>query len=93
MSYRVEFAGRARKAFLALPKKLRAQVGRRIDALAEEPRPKTSKALHGKLQGQYRLRVGPLRVLYRVDDDLQLVRIAAVGPRRRIHDDASRQDT
>ena len=56
--------------FLATcPKKVRRQIRKKIDALAQQPHPNGCKKLHGVLDGGepvYRLRSGDYRVLYSV---------------------------
>lgn len=90
MSYRVELTRRAEKGFLALPKRDRRQIGRRLLALADNPRPRGAKALTHPLRGHYRLRVGDYRIVYTVQDDRLLVIVVRVGPRRSVYGDAER---
>ncbi len=53
--------------------------------LSENPRPHGSKKLKG-FENSYRIRVGDYRVIYEVHDDVLLVLIMKVGPRRNIYD-------
>lgn len=52
-----------------VPVKIRGQIKRRIEALAENPTPPGSKKLHGVMDGEYpvyRARQGDYRILYSV---------------------------
>jgi mRNA interferase RelE/StbE len=51
-----------------------------IKALASVPRPTGTRKLKGS-KGDYRLRVGDLRVIYEVDDRERAVRVMRVRPR------------
>jgi len=83
--YSVEIRTSAIKELEAVvPKKQRQQIARKIAALAREPRP------HGceKLAGQsdlYRVRQGPYRVVYAVDDAQSLVDIVKIGHRKEVY--------
>lgn len=86
MKYQVELSRQAKKAFLALPKRDRRLVGRRLRDLAEDPTPHGAKTL----KGYYRLRAGAHRIIYAVQDDESLVLVVRIGPRHSVYDDAER---
>lgn len=90
MTYRVELAQRARRAFLTLPKRERERIGQRLLDLQTNPRPRGVKALTGALKGHYRLRVGDCCIVYTIQDEKLLVLVVRVGPRRTIYDDLER---
>lgn len=81
MTYRIEFVPSARRGLGRLPRDAQVRIGRRIDALAEDPRPRASKPLKGTLKGRRRLRVGDYRVIYSVRDDVLVVLVASVASR------------
>jgi mRNA interferase RelE/StbE len=54
-----------------------------FDELRNNPRPVTSKKLHGR-EG-YRMRIGDYRVLYTVDDRAKTVVIISVGHRQDVY--------
>lgn len=85
MSYAVTFRPKARKAFLALPTKVRHRLEGWLDALAENPRAGDNKPLKGKLRGLRRLRVGAYRVVFVVDDEANSIDIVLVGHRGRLY--------
>ena len=60
-----------------LPGHLRQRARRIIDALAHEPRPAGAKELR-ELPGRYRLWLDGWRIIYRVDDEAEIVWILAV---------------
>lgn len=65
--YEITFLRPAEKEFEALNAKTQRSIGRRIDGLAEDPRPRGSKKLKNT-EDTYRIRVGVYRVLYVVND-------------------------
>ena len=62
------------------------RLGNAIEALAEDPRPRGVKKLHGKgAHIFYRLRVGDYRVIYQVHEDVVLVLIVRIADRKEIY--------
>ena len=78
--YRVRILRRAIKDIALLPKEYARLVSRRIDHLAEEPRPPDVKKLRGRTD--YSLRVGVYRILYEIDDEVHIVTVYRVKHRR-----------
>lgn len=62
-------------------------IARRIDALAQDPRPPGIKQIE---KGIYRLRAGNYRVVYQVEDKIVLVLILKIGHRREVYRALSR---
>ena len=81
MTYRIEIGRNARKELLSLPASGQRRVERAIDALARNPRPRGVKQLVAS-GGALRLRVGDYRVIYEVRDDVLLVLVLKVAPRK-----------
>jgi mRNA interferase RelE/StbE len=79
--FRVEYAPRARKQFLALPKAIQEQLGPAIDALADDPHPAGCKKLKGS-DVDYRIRVGSYRVLYEVMGKCLVILVFRVAHRK-----------
>jgi mRNA interferase RelE/StbE len=92
VTYRLEIRPRARRYLAGLPRNLQRGIGRRIDSLAEDPRPPWSKPLHGDLTGRRSFRVGDYRVVYQIVDDVLLVLVIHIGPRGRVYGNAARGD-
>lgn len=82
-SYRIEFATSVRKDFKKIPKRDATRILKRIEGLADNPRPPSSKKLTG--DDAMRIRIGNYRVIYEVRDDVLLVLILRVGNRKDIY--------
>ena len=83
--YLVEYTPAAARQIRKLNKTIQARLKSKIAMLSENPRPHGSKKLKG-LENSYRIRVGDYRVIYKIHDDVLLVIIMKVGPRRNIYD-------
>ena len=64
-------------------KKDRQRIVRRIEALADDPRPHGCEKLSG--YDRYRLRQGRYRIVYEVRDDVVLVVVVKIGHRRDVY--------
>lgn len=84
MAYRIEFASNADKQFRALGKSTQLRLARRINLLANEPRPQGIKKLTGE-EDLYRIRVGDYRIVYQIQDKKLLVLIVRVGHRSEVY--------
>jgi len=79
--YKVFIKRSARKEIRDLPtKKTRRAVVARIQALADDPRPRGCVKLTGA--DKYRVRQGTYRILYTIDDDRIVVSVVRVAHRR-----------
>ena len=85
-SYKIVFKQSAAKDFRQIPRKDIQRILRRIDSLAENPRPMNAEKLSG--DDKYRIRQGRYRIIYMIDDDTIVVTIVKIGHRR----DVYRQD-
>ena len=79
-SYAITFARSARKELEALNRPLIARILKRIEALAEDPRPPGCRKLVGQAN-LWRVRIGDYRVIYEIDDGKKLVDINAIRHR------------
>ncbi|MBS1568255.1 MAG: type II toxin-antitoxin system RelE/ParE family toxin [Bacteroidetes bacterium] len=84
MSYRVELARSADRELWRLPEPYRTKVFRVIKQLGEVPRPNGCKKLKGS-KDAWRIRLGPYRILYTVQDVLRIVRVESVGDRKDVY--------
>jgi mRNA interferase RelE/StbE len=82
-SYRIEFATSVRKDFKNIPNQDVARILKRIEGLAENPRPPDSKKLSG--DDAMRIRIGVYRVIYEIRDDVLMVLILRVGHRKGVY--------
>ena len=82
--YQVEFLPVARRELTALPRAVQQRIGRRIRALAADPRPPSVQAVRGSRRA-LRIRIGDYRVVYQLDDTARIVTIVLVGHRRDVY--------
>lgn len=82
MSYRIEVDNHARRELLMLDRKQSERVAVAIDELLTDPRHAGAKKLKGRLADMWRVRVGSFRVVYRIDDSEESVRILRVADRK-----------
>lgn len=83
--YRVLIKTSAAKEIEAVDeKKLRQRIVRKIQSLAEDPRPPGSEKLSGQAD-RYRVREGHYRVVYSVEDAEREVCVVKVGHRKDVY--------
>ncbi len=85
MSYSIHIKHSAELAMSRLPKADRARVDRHILALAENPRPSGAIPLKGGGHGLWRVRVGDLRIVYQIQDEVLVVLVVDVAHRREVY--------
>jgi mRNA interferase RelE/StbE len=81
--YKVHFKASVEKDFATIPKKDLKKILKRIEGLAENPRPSGCEKLTG--QERYRLRQGRYRIVYSIQDDEVTVWVVKVGHRKDIY--------
>ena len=64
-------------------KKDRQRIVQRIRQLADDPRPAGSQKLSGR--DRYRIRQGPYRIVYAIEDDNLVVYVVKVGHRKDVY--------
>ncbi len=80
--YEIRITAKAAKELDGLPRKAdRAAVVRRILALADDPRPPGCRKLSG-VDDLYRIRQGPYRIVYAVEDDRLIVIVVRIADRK-----------
>lgn len=84
MAYTIELRPVAARALRKLPKAEQKRIGRRIDALAANPRPAGAKQLAGP-EKLYRVRIGDYRIIYQVRDAVLLVLVVRIRHRREVY--------
>jgi mRNA interferase RelE/StbE len=82
-SYRLAFKQSVAKDLRAIPQGDVARILKRIESLADEPRPPGSEKLSG--QERYRVRQGVYRILYEIRDEDLVVLVVKVGHRREVY--------
>ena len=81
MSYTIELRPAARRDLKGLPQEVLQRVSRKIDSLADNPRPPGVEKLSGS-EDSYRVRVGDYRILYEIRDKVLLVIVVRIRHRR-----------
>jgi mRNA interferase RelE/StbE len=84
VSYTVEFSRKAERQFKDLPKSIQVKLAPKINALADDPRPRGAKKLEGEDE-LYRIRVGDYRVIYQVQDKALIVLVVKIGDRKEVY--------
>jgi len=84
VSYTIDFSHRAARQFKDLPQQAQVRLKARIDALAENPRPRGVEKLKGE-DDLYRIRVGDYRVIYQVRDKALIILIVMIGDRKQVY--------
>ena len=82
-SYKLSFKQSVAKDLRRIPKDDVARILKRIDMMAENPRPPGSEKLSG--QERYRVRQGVYRIIYEIVDGALLVTVVKVGHRREVY--------
>ena len=80
---------RASRDLAAAPVPDRRRIGRKIDALAEDPHPTGSRKLRGA-EDLYRIRSGDYRIIYEVRDQVLIVLVILIRHRGRVYEDLER---
>jgi mRNA interferase RelE/StbE len=78
--YRIQFKSSAAQQLDRLDGAVRVRVDRKVDELAENPRPAGAKKLKGSSE-LWRVRVGDYRVIYSIHDDVLLILVVKIGHR------------
>jgi mRNA interferase RelE/StbE len=84
MNYQIKFRASALKEILSLPEKLSSRVQSAIEGLSENPRPFGYIKLHG-FENLFRIRVGDIRVIYAIEEEIKIIEIRTIGNRREIY--------
>lgn len=82
-NYSLAFKQSVTKDFRAIPKQHVALILRRVEALADNPRPPGCEKLSG--QERYRVRQGVYRIIYEIRNEELVVMIVKVGHRRGVY--------
>ena len=82
-AYKVHFKASVEKDFITIPKKDLKKILKRIEELADNPRPSGCEKLTG--QERYRLRQGRYRIVYSIQNDELTVWVVKVGHRKDIY--------
>ena len=81
--YRVLIKPSALKELGSIPKRDLKRIVERMRSLSEIPRPSGCEELSG--EDRYRVRLGPYRIVYSIDDKSHEVLVVKVGHRREVY--------
>ena len=87
--YRIELKRSAERSLAEIEKPARVRISRKIDALADDPRPPGVEKMK-KTEDLWRIRVGDYRVIYSILDDILLILVVHLGHRRNVYRDQAR---
>lgn len=82
-SYSVRIKRSAAKELEAVSPRDRKRLAKRLEGLAEAPRPPGCEKLSG--EAKYRLRQGDYRILYEITDEELIITVVKTGNRRDVH--------
>jgi mRNA interferase RelE/StbE len=82
--YALTFRPAALRALRKLDRQIAERIKAATEALQDDPRPPGAKMLTGS-HGLWRIRIGDYRIVYTVDDQQRLIRVAAAGHRRDVY--------
>lgn len=85
MIYEIIVKKSAVKEIENLPVKVLPKITQSISDLAVTPRPQHSKKLKGTKSNLWRIRVGDYRVVYLIDDKIQIIDVQKVGHRKDVY--------
>ncbi len=84
--YKVVLHNDAAKYYRNADKKLQHRINAAIDTILENPHYNVHiKKLEGELKRMYRYRLGNLRILYEVHEDIKTIRIKAIETRGSVY--------
>ena len=82
--YRLRIKKSARKELESIATKVdRRRIIRRIESLADNPRPQGALKLSGR--ERYRIRQGRYRTLYTIEDTVLIVQVVKIGDRKNVY--------
>ncbi|MDR1031562.1 MAG: type II toxin-antitoxin system RelE/ParE family toxin [Holosporales bacterium] len=91
MSYEITYDEKVLSDIKKIPKDLLISIRKAVESRLSE-RPYDFRPLSGKkYQGLFRLRVGDYRIIYAIDENLQLIKALAIGLREKIYQTLDRR--
>lgn len=84
MPYRVKLIPEAERSLAALQLKHQRQIAKKLDGLADDPRPAGRKRLQGS-EHLYRIVSGDYRIIYQIHDNMLTVLIVRIGDRKQVY--------
>ncbi|RLD21723.1 MAG: type II toxin-antitoxin system RelE/ParE family toxin [Bacteroidetes bacterium] len=85
MSYKVEFTLKAIKDLRSIPRGYQGRILDKAESLSDNPYPRGCLKLKGLQEEFWRIRVGDYRIIYQVDDAVEIIDIRRIGHRQGIY--------
>lgn len=83
--FEIVFKRVAEKELEALPNLVIVKIIEAIKLLEANPQPKGCKKLKGKIEDLYRIRIGDYRVIYSIENKIEIIEIRRVGHRKDVY--------
>jgi mRNA interferase RelE/StbE len=83
--YQLVISKQALKELSKLPTKYSKKIALAIDELIQEPTPHGCKKLKGEKEYLWRIRVGDYRIIYLIEDSIQVIEIRKIGHRKDVY--------
>jgi mRNA interferase RelE/StbE len=83
--YSLELTDRAKETLRRLDKTVARRIEKRLDRLANNATSILHIPLKRGLQGLYKLRIGDYRAIYRLEREMRLIVVEAIGHRRDVY--------
>ena len=83
--YQITFTRSASKDLEKLSKPLIKKISAAIDSLILDPRPQGSKKLKGSTENIWRIRIGDYRIIYVIEDQIQIIDIRRIRHRKDVY--------
>lgn len=85
MTYELRLAPAAARQLRKLDPRARRRIQGALELLAADPRPPAATRLVGGA-GEWRVRTGPYRIIYEIQDDVLVVLVVRIGHRRDVYE-------
>jgi len=83
--YSIVFKKSAKKAFDKLPRKIKSQLGVKIESLKKDPYQPGARKIITTTKNVFRVRSGKYRVIYQINDDWLVVLVLRVAHRSKAY--------
>lgn len=83
--FRIEYSKSARKALKSMPRNTARLVVEKVEALAANPLAPNNNVKKLRNHPGYRLRVGDLRVVYLLQEQVLLITVVKIAPRGEVY--------
>lgn len=83
--YQLVISKQALKELSKLPTKFSKKIALAIDELIQEPTPNGCKKLKGEKEYLWRIRIGDYRIIYLIEDSIQVIEIRKIGHRKDVY--------